>query len=116
MSSITAAITTAASVASGRFSNSPVRKSRVMTVRAATVRPESWVRAPEFPFTAVLERLPLTTIPWVSPAPTLAAPRPMSSRFGSTSYPAFAAKALAGPRPSTNPSSSTPTAPATRAR
>jgi hypothetical protein len=33
-SSITAAITTAARVASGSFSNSPVRKSSVITVRA----------------------------------------------------------------------------------
>jgi hypothetical protein len=43
-SSTTAAITIAASVATGRFSNSPVRASNVTIVSAATIRPESWVR------------------------------------------------------------------------
>ena len=41
-SSITAAITTAASVASGSCSNRPVRTSSVTIVSAATTSPESW--------------------------------------------------------------------------
>jgi hypothetical protein len=40
-SSIKAAITTAARVASGRSSNSPVRNKIVMTVSTATTSPES---------------------------------------------------------------------------
>ena len=40
------------------------------TVRAATMSPESWaVRAGAQPFTAVFERLPLTTMPLDRPAP-----------------------------------------------
>ena len=89
-SSITAAMTTAASVASGSFSNSPVRNSSVTTVSAATTRPETCDLAPAPPLTAVLDRLPLTTIP-DRPEPRLAAPRPISSRLGSISYPALAA-------------------------
>jgi hypothetical protein len=84
-SSITAAMTTAARVASGRLSNSPVRNSRVTTVRAATTSPDTWEQAPAEPLTAVLERLPLTTMPLDSPAPRLAAPSPSSSRLASTS-------------------------------
>ena len=84
-SSMTAAITTAASTASGRSSNSPVRNSRVITVSAATVNPDTCDFAPAPPLTAVLDRLPLTTIPPNSPDPTLAAPMPSSSAFGSTS-------------------------------
>jgi hypothetical protein len=42
-SSITAAITTAASAASGRLSNSPVSSSNVTTVRTATTSPETWL-------------------------------------------------------------------------
>ena len=41
--------------------------------------------APAPPLTAVFDRLPLTTMPLASPAPRLAAPRPTSSRFASTS-------------------------------
>jgi hypothetical protein len=85
ISSITAAITIAARVASGRVSNRPVRNSRVRTVSAATTSPETWERAPAEPFTAVLDRLPFTTMPLDSPAPRLAAPRPSSSRLASTS-------------------------------
>ena len=84
-SSITAAITTAARVASGSFSNSPVRKSSVTTVKAATTSPDSCDFAPADPFTAVFDRLPLTTIPLHSPLPRLAAPRPSSSRLASIS-------------------------------
>jgi hypothetical protein len=84
-------MTTAAKVASGRVSKIPVRNSRVMTTRAATVRFDTWLRAPLFALTADLDRLPLTTMPDVSPAPRLAAPRPMSSRLGSMSYPSRAA-------------------------
>ena len=84
-SSITAAITTAASVASGRLSNRPVRNSSVTTVRTATTSPETWLWAPAPPFTAVFDRLPLTTMPLASPAPRLAAPRPTSSRLASIS-------------------------------
>ncbi len=62
-SSTTAAITTAASVASGRSVKSPVRKSSVTTVRSATSKPDSCVFAPASPFTAVFDRLPFTTIP-----------------------------------------------------
>ena len=84
-SSTRAAMTTAASVASGSSSNSPVRNSRVTTVSAATTSPESCDLAPAEAFTAVLERLPLTTMPLESPAPRFAAPRATSSRFGSIS-------------------------------
>jgi hypothetical protein len=82
-SSTIAAITTAASVASGSSSKSPVRNSSVTTVRAATTSPASWLFAPAEPFTAVFERLPLTTMPLESPAVTFAAPSPSSSRFAS---------------------------------
>jgi hypothetical protein len=84
-SSTTATMTTAARTASGSCSNRPVRNNSVTMVRTATVRPETWVRAPELPFTAVLDRLPLTTIPDDSPAPMLAAPSPSSSRLASMS-------------------------------
>ena len=84
-SSMTAAITTAASVASGRFSNRPVRKSRVTTVRADTVSVETWLLAPAPPLTAVFDRLPLTTMPAQTPAPRFAAPMPSSSRLASMS-------------------------------
>ncbi len=84
-SSISAAITTAASVASGSFSNRPVRKSSVTTVSTATKRPDSCELAPAEPLTAVFERLPLTTMPLESPEPRFAAPRPISSRFASIS-------------------------------
>ena len=68
-SSTTAAITTAASVASGRSSNRPVRNSSVMTVSTATTSPDSCERAPAEPFTAVFDRLPLTTMPLAQPRP-----------------------------------------------
>ena len=84
-SSMTAAMTIAARVASGSFSNSPVRNSSVTTVRTAAVSPESCDRAPAEPLTAVFDRLPLTTMPDASPDPRLAAPRPSSSRLASTS-------------------------------
>ena len=54
-------------------------------VRAATTSPDTWERAPAEPFTAVLERLPFTTMPLDRPDPRLAAPRPSSSRLASTS-------------------------------
>jgi hypothetical protein len=53
-------------------------------VRAATTSPDSWVLAPAAPLTAVLDRLPLTTMPLDRPAPRLAVPTPSSSRLGST--------------------------------
>jgi hypothetical protein len=56
-SSMTAAMTTAASVASRRSSKRPVKNSSVTIVSTATVRPESCVRAPADPLTAVFERL-----------------------------------------------------------
>jgi len=84
-SSSTAAMTTAASVGSGSFSKRPVRKSSVMIVSAATIKPEIWLFAPAPPLTAVLERLPLTTMPPERPEPRLAAPRPSSSAFASIS-------------------------------
>ena len=52
---------------------------------AATTSPDTWERAPAEPFTAVLERLPFTTMPLDRPDPRLAAPRPSSSRLASTS-------------------------------
>ncbi len=82
---MTAAITTAASVASGRLSKRPVSRSSVTTVSTATSRPETWLLAPAPPLTAVLGRLPLTTMPLAKPLPRLAAPRPSISRFVSTS-------------------------------
>ena len=84
-SSSTAAMTTAASVGSGSFSNRPVRKSSVTIVSPATISPDIWLLAPAPPFTAVFERLPLTTIPLDRPAPRLAAPRPSSSALASIS-------------------------------
>jgi hypothetical protein len=54
-------------------------------VRAATTSPDTCELAPAPPLTAVLERLPLTTMPLDRPDPRLAAPRPTSSRLGSTS-------------------------------
>ncbi len=84
-SSMTAAITTAASVASGRSSNNPVRNSRVSTVINATTSPDTCDLAPAPPFTAVFDRLPLTTIPLDRPAVKFAAPRPSSSRLASIS-------------------------------
>lgn len=75
-SSTTAAITIAESVASGRSSNSPVSAIRVMIVSAATTSPESWLRAPADALTAVLDMLPLTTIPLESAAPRFAAVEP----------------------------------------
>ena len=83
-SSITAAITTAARVASGSFSKRPVRKSRVTIVSTPTTRPEIWLLAPAPPLTAVFESEPLTTIPLDSPAARLAEPRPSSSALAST--------------------------------
>jgi hypothetical protein len=80
-SSITAAITTADRVPSGSCSNKPVRNNSVTSVSTATTSPLSCDRAPAAPFTAVLDRLPLTTIPEHRPDPRLAAPRPISSRF-----------------------------------
>ncbi len=86
------------------------------TVSTATASPLSCVFAPAAPLTAVLDRLPLTTIPEQNPAPRLAAPRPVSSRFADTSYPALAAYVFAAPNPSANPINSTPTAGPTRSR
>ena len=84
-SSITAAITTAASVAFGSFSNRPVSSSSVRTVRTATTRPESCVCAPADPLTAVFESEPLTTMPLESPLARFAPPSPSSSRLASIS-------------------------------
>ena len=56
-----------------------------MIVMTATTRPDAWLRAPADPLTAVLERLPFTTMPLLRPAATFAAPSPTSSRFASTS-------------------------------
>ena len=78
-------MTMAARVASGSCSKRPVRNSRVTTVRAATTSPDSWVRAPAPAFTAVFDRLPLTTMPPENPDATFAAPSPTSSRFASMS-------------------------------
>jgi hypothetical protein len=64
---MTAAMTTAASVAAGRSSKSPVRKSSATTVRPAASSPETWVRAPAEALTAVFDRLPLTTMPLDTP-------------------------------------------------
>ena len=84
-------MTTAASVASGRSSNSTVRNSSVITVSTATTSPETCVLAPAEPFTAVLDSDPLTTMPLDSPAARFAVPRPISSRFGLIWYPLRAA-------------------------
>jgi hypothetical protein len=84
-SSTSAATTMAARVASGSSSKSPVRKSKVTSVSAATTSPESCERAPAEPLTAVLERLPLTTMPLESPEARFAAPSPISSRLASIS-------------------------------
>jgi hypothetical protein len=80
-----AAMTTAARVASGSSSKRNVRNSSVTTVIAAQRIAESSVRAPAEALTAVLDRLPLTTIPELRPAPMLAAPSPSSSRLASIS-------------------------------
>ena len=75
-SSITAAITTAASVASGRLSNRPVRNSSVTIVSTATTRPDTWLFAPAPPLTAVFDRLPLTTMPLARPDGEVGAAEP----------------------------------------
>ena len=80
---MTAAITTAASVAAGRSSKSPVRKSSATTVKPAASSPDTCVRAPEEALTAVLDRLPLTTMPLETPAARLAPPSATSSRLAS---------------------------------
>ena len=80
-SSMTAAITTAASVASGNDSNSDVKNSSVRTVSAATNSPETSVFAPAEPLTAVFESEPLTTMPLDRPAARFAPPSPSSSRL-----------------------------------
>ncbi len=84
-SSTTAAMTTAASVASGSSSKRPVRNSSVTIVSTATTSPESCDFAPAAPLTAVLDRLPLTTMPLESPLARFAAPSPISSRLASIS-------------------------------
>ncbi len=56
-----------------------------MIVITATTSPDTWVLAPAEPLTAVLERLPLTTIALDRPAATFAVPKPSSSRLASTS-------------------------------
>ncbi len=84
-SSMSAAITTAASVASGSCSNSPVKNSSVSTVSAATTSPDSCDFAPAPALTAVFERLPLTTMPLERPDAMFAVPSPISSRLGSIS-------------------------------
>jgi hypothetical protein len=78
-------MTTAASVASGSCSNSPVSSSSVNTVRTATTSPLSCVLAPAEPLTAVLDRLPLTTIPLARPVAMFATPVATSSRSTSIS-------------------------------
>ena len=77
-------MTTADSVASGNCSNNPVRNSNVSRVSTATTSPLSCDRAPAAPLTAVLDRLPFTTMPEHSPEPRLATPKPTSSRLGRT--------------------------------
>jgi hypothetical protein len=84
-SSITAAMTTAARVACGSFSNSPVRSRSVTTVSTATISPDSCVRAPADPLTAVFDSEPLTTIPLDRPAARFAPPRASNSRLTSMS-------------------------------
>src|SRR5215217_2118946 len=71
MSSITAAMTTDASVVSRRSSNRPVKNSSVMITSTATTRPLTWDLAPAPPLTAVFDKLPLTTMPDDSPEPRL---------------------------------------------
>ena len=67
-SSITAAMTIAAERRLGKVSKSPVKNSSVMTIAStATTIPESCERAPAEPLTAVLDRLPPTTMPLESP-------------------------------------------------
>lgn len=105
-----AAMTTAASTAWGSCSNSPVSRRRLTTVNAAATRFASWVRPPELPWTAVLERLPLTTMPPKRPEPRLATPVPASSRRVSMGMPSRTAYVLAAPRPSTKATSNTPAA------
>jgi hypothetical protein len=59
----------------------------------------------------VRESAPVTTKPWNSPAATLAAPKPTSSRFGSTCSPVRAAKLRAVTMPLEKLTTSTPAAP-----
>ena len=114
MSSTTAAMTTAASVASGRSSKSPVRKSSAATASTAASSPESCVRAPADALTAVLERLPLTTMPLHRPAARFAPPSATSSRLASIALVCAGAYAFAAPNPSANAMSITPMPPAAR--
>ena len=74
-----AAITIAASVASGRLSKNGARNSSVSTTSAAFTTFESWLFALAASLAAVFDKLPPTTMPLVSPAPTLDTPTAMNS-------------------------------------
>ena len=109
INSTMAAITTAARVASGSWANNAVRKSRVTMVRPATTMPDIWLFAPAEPFTAVLERLPLTTIPPLMPDPRFVRPdRSTPDRIDLVMM--LAAYVLPAPRPSAKPTNITPSA------
>ena len=62
-------MTTAARVASGRFSNRSVKNSNVMTVSAAAVMPDSCERAPGRPVDGRLREAPVDDHPADEPGP-----------------------------------------------
>ncbi len=69
----------------GSQPSGPVRNSSVSASTAAATRPVTWLLPPIESLTAVRESAPLTAKPCRIPAPMLATPRAMNSRFGSMS-------------------------------
>ena len=80
----TAATTIALSTACGRSVNTQVNATITIMVKAAAVSPVIWLPLPAWSAVAVFDRLPDTASPPESPAATLAAPIPTSSRSVST--------------------------------
>ena len=78
-------MTIAARTDSGRFANSGARTTAVARIRPAVISDDSWVRLPAASPVADWLRLASTANPPNSPAPAFAAPRAMSSWFGSIS-------------------------------
>ena len=75
----TATMTIAPSVASGSAANHCVKNSATTAVAAAATIPDIWLCAPARSLAADFERLEPMGKPWKNPAPTLAAPSPISS-------------------------------------
>mmetsp|Transcript_20166 Transcript_20166/g.77385 ORF Transcript_20166/g.77385 Transcript_20166/m.77385 type:complete len:266 (+) Transcript_20166:2146-2943(+) len=92
---ITAKIIIDPSVAAGRNSNSPVKKTTTIASTADDAIPASWVRAPASPFTTVRLKAPACGCALKKAPRVFAAPRPRSSWFGSRGVPKRSAMACA---------------------